>query len=163
MSHEPLLHRSSSHTSCVRGFVAVKRQWAFCWGGGVGLWGLYRECYVACMTWHVSEAGGGLDLWPRAPKLGRWKKGIGWEGFASKQGLLFRPLQECQFHKKMPAERKRQRGRKKKRYLTIYLPTESWLIPHTPRCTDSLSYLVNCGPTALIINCDQGLAKQFAP
>lgn len=82
-------------------------------GGGSILWaggeGLYRECYVACMTWHVSEAGGGLDLWPRAPKLGRWKRGWGgWGvgGFASEQGLLFRPLQECHFHKKMPAERK---------------------------------------------------------
>lgn len=31
-------------------------------GGGPGQRGLYRECYVTCMTWHVSEAGGGLDL-----------------------------------------------------------------------------------------------------
>lgn len=135
MSHARLLSRTYSHTSCVRGFVTVKRQWAFCWGEGeAGWWGLYRECYVACMTWHVSEAGGGLDLWPRAPKLGRWKKGIGWEGFASKQGLLFQPLQECQFHKKMPIERKSDRQRKKERkkedrevevqrsiYLCIYL------------------------------------------
>lgn len=116
-------------------------------GGRVGWWGLYRECYVACMTWHVSEAGGGLDLWPRAPKLGRWEKGIGWEGFASKQGLLFRPLQECQFHKKMPTERKRQKERRQRRiYLSIdrsiYLPIYLFI---------TLSHLVSCGQTALII------------
>lgn len=61
-----------SHTSCARRFVTrLGPTWGLLCGGG----GYTGNAMWPCMTRHVSEAGGGLDLWPQAPKLGRWKKG----------------------------------------------------------------------------------------
>lgn len=55
-------------------------------------------------------------------KTRKMKKGMGWVGgFASEQGLLFRPLQECHFHKKMPAERKETEEIKTSIYHLLYL------------------------------------------
>lgn len=50
----------------------------------------WEQQYVASMTWHASEAGGGLDLCSRASNLGRWKKGLVRRELL-KQELLFWP------------------------------------------------------------------------